>query len=222
MVEEKKFRSDLYYRLNVFPINVPPLRERPEDIPLLVHFFANKFAQQMRKRIESVPKETMAALVSYHWPGNIRELQNLVERAVILSRGSTLEIPLAELKQPPKAVVNTNGGNTLETVERDHILKVLDDAKWVIGGPTGAAARLGLNRSITACANSESCARSRKRRKSFKSQKVFVPFCGAVPSVFPSKTESSMPHPNAHFCPPAACHPFDKTSGLRRETSAHM
>jgi formate hydrogenlyase transcriptional activator len=146
MVEEKKFRSDLYYRLNVFPINVPPLRERPEDIPLLVHFFANKFAQQMRKRIESVPKETMAALVSYHWPGNIRELQNLVERAVILSRGSTLEIPLAELKQPPKAVVNTNGGNTLETVERDHILKVLDDAKWVIGGPTGAAARLGLNR----------------------------------------------------------------------------
>jgi formate hydrogenlyase transcriptional activator len=146
MVEEKKFRSDLYYRLNVFPINVPPLRERPEDIPLLVHFFANKFAQQMRKRIESVPKETMAALVSYHWPGNIRELQNLVERAVILSRGSTLEIPLAELKQPAKAVVHTNGGNTLETVERDHILKVLDDAKWVIGGPTGAAARLGLNR----------------------------------------------------------------------------
>ena len=146
MVEEKKFRSDLYYRLNVFPINVPPLRERPEDIPLLVHFFANKFAQQMRKRIESVPKETMAALVSYHWPGNIRELQNLVERAVILSRGSTLEIPLAELKLPAKNVVQTNGGNTLETVERDHILKVLDDAKWVIGGPTGAAARLGLNR----------------------------------------------------------------------------
>src|SRR5262249_2266297 len=94
MVEEKKFRSDLYYRLNVFPINVPPLRERPEDIPLLVQFFADKFAQQMRKRIESVPKETMAALVAYHWPGNIRELQNLVERAVILSRGSTLEVPL--------------------------------------------------------------------------------------------------------------------------------
>ena len=146
MVEEKKFRSDLYYRLNVFPINVPPLRERPEDIPLLVHFFANKFAQQMRKRIESVPKETMAALVAYHWPGNIRELQNLVERAVILSRGSTLEIPLTELKQTAKTVVHMNGGITLETVERDHILKVLDDSKWVIGGPTGAAARLGLNR----------------------------------------------------------------------------
>ena len=146
MVEEKKFRSDLYYRLNVFPINVPPLRERPEDIPLLVHFFANKFAQQMRKQIESVPKETMAALVAYHWPGNIRELQNLVERAVILSRGSTLEVPLTELKQPVRTAVNTNGGVTLEHVERDHILKVLDDVKWVIGGPTGAAARLGLNR----------------------------------------------------------------------------
>jgi formate hydrogenlyase transcriptional activator len=131
--------------LNVFPINVPPLRERPEDIPLLVHFFANKFAQQMRKQIESVPKDVMAALVGYHWPGNIRELQNLVERAVILSRGSTLEIPLTELKQAPRAATPANGTN-LETVERDHILKVLDDAKWVIGGPTGAAARLGMNR----------------------------------------------------------------------------
>lgn len=146
MVEEKKFRSDLYYRLNVFPINVPPLRERPEDIPLLVHFFANKFAQQMRRPIESVPKETMAALVAYHWPGNIRELQNLIERAVILSRGSSLEIPLGELKQAPKPAIQANGGSTLENVERDHILKVLSDAKWVIGGPTGAAARLGINR----------------------------------------------------------------------------
>jgi len=146
MVEEKKFRSDLYYRLNVFPINVPPLRERPEDIPLLVHFFANKFAQQMRRPIESVPKETMAALVAYHWPGNIRELQNLIERAVILSRGSTLEIPLGELKQAPKNVNHANGGTTLDSVERDHILKVLGDSKWVIGGPTGAAARLGINR----------------------------------------------------------------------------
>jgi len=146
MVEEKKFRSDLYYRLNVFPINVPPLRERPEDIPLLVHFFANKFAQQMRRPIESVPKETMAALVAYHWPGNIRELQNLIERAVILSRGSSLEIPLGELKQAAKPAIQANGGSTLENVERDHILKVLGDAKWVIGGPTGAAARLGINR----------------------------------------------------------------------------
>ena len=146
LVEEKKFRSDLYYRLNVFPINVPPLRERPEDIPLLVHFFANKFAQQMKRRIESVPKDTMTALVNYHWPGNIRELQNLVERGVILSRGPSLEIPLGELKQSTRPVNHVNGSITLESVEREHILRVLSESKWVIGGPAGAAARLGVNR----------------------------------------------------------------------------
>ena len=146
LVEEKKFRSDLYYRLNVFPISVPPLRERPDDIPLLVHFFANKFAQQMKRKIESIPKETMAALVSYHWPGNIRELQNLIERGVILSRGSTLEIPLGELKHSTKGPNHANGSTTLESVEREHILRVLSESKWVIGGPAGAAARLGVNR----------------------------------------------------------------------------
>jgi formate hydrogenlyase transcriptional activator len=146
LVAEKKFRSDLYYRLNVFPINVPPLRERPEDIPLLVHFFANKFAQQMKKSIESVPKETMAALTSYHWPGNIRELQNLVERGVILSRGSVLEIPLTELRQSARTANHSNGSSSLEVVEREHILRVLAESNWVIGGPSGAAARLGLNR----------------------------------------------------------------------------
>jgi formate hydrogenlyase transcriptional activator len=146
LVAEKKFRSDLFYRLNVFPINVPPLRERPDDIPLLVHFFANKFAQQMKRRIESVPRETMAALMNYHWPGNIRELQNLVERGVILSRGATLEIPLGELKHATKSSNHTNGATTLESIEREHILHVLTESKWVIGGPTGAAARLGMNR----------------------------------------------------------------------------
>jgi formate hydrogenlyase transcriptional activator len=147
LVAERKFRSDLYYRLNVFPIIVPPLRERPEDIPLLVHFFANRFAQQMKKKIESVPKETMAALVSYNWPGNVRELQNLVERGVILSRGSTLEIPLTELKRATRSTpAVANGANTLEAVERDHILRVLSETRWVIGGPGGAAARLGMNR----------------------------------------------------------------------------
>ena len=146
LVAERKFRSDLYYRLNVFPINVPPLRERTEDIPLLVHFFANRFAQQMRKKIESVPKETMAALVSYNWPGNIRELQNLVERGVILSRGSTLEIPLTELERSRRAASQSDGSGTLESVERDHILRVLSETRWVIGGPGGAAARLGMNR----------------------------------------------------------------------------
>jgi len=145
LVAEKKFRSDLFYRLNVFPIIVPPLRERPEDIPLLVNFFAHKFAQQMRKNIERVPKETMAALTGYHWPGNIRELQNLVERGVILTKGSSLEIPLAELKQASRNN-QTSAANTLEAVERDHILRVLGEANWVIGGPSGAAARLGMNR----------------------------------------------------------------------------
>jgi len=146
LVAEKKFRSDLYYRLNVFPINVPPLRERPEDIPLLVHFFAHKFAQQMKKRIQNISKETMAALTSYHWPGNIRELQNLVERGVILSRGSSLAVPLAELKRSNNASTSPSGSTNLETIERDHILRVLGEAKWVIGGANGAAARLGINR----------------------------------------------------------------------------
>src|SRR5258705_3027529 len=146
LVAEKKFRSDLYYRLNVFPINVPALRERTEDIPLLVNFFAHKFAQQMRKPIESVSKETMAALTSYHWPGNIRELQNLVERGVILSRGSSLEIPLTELKHLNKVSNHVIGTTNLETIERDHILRVLGESNWVIAGPTGAAARLGMHR----------------------------------------------------------------------------
>jgi formate hydrogenlyase transcriptional activator len=146
MVAEKKFRSDLYYRLNVFPITLPPLRERPEDIPLLVHFFANKFAQQMKKPIDRIPTETMAALTGYSWPGNIRELQNLIERAVILSRGHVLEVPQGELKGSAKSEPDQHYSSTLESVEREHILRVLRDSNWVIGGPAGAAARLGLNR----------------------------------------------------------------------------
>ncbi len=148
MVAEKKFRSDLYYRLNVFPVSLPALRERTEDIPLLVNFFAQKFAQQMKKPIKTIPTETMTRLTEYSWPGNIRELQNLIERAVILSRGSVLEVPLAELKQSANgSLVNQlQGPIRLEAVERDHIMRVLRETGWVIGGPTGAAARLGLNR----------------------------------------------------------------------------
>ncbi len=145
LVAEKKFRGDLYYRLNVFPITLPPLRERTEDIPLLVHFFAQKYAQRMKKPIERIPTETVAALSRYSWPGNIRELQNLIERAVILSRGTVLEVPLGELKQNGKAV-EQNGASALEAVEREHILRVLRDTNWVIGGAGGAAARLGLPR----------------------------------------------------------------------------
>jgi formate hydrogenlyase transcriptional activator len=146
LVAEKKFRSDLYYRLNVFPMTLPPLRERPEDIPLLVNIFAHKFAQQMKKSIERIPKEAMTALSGYNWPGNIRELQNLIERAVILSRSSTLEVPLTELKQSAESYIERTEITILETVERDHILRVLREANWVISGPTGAALRLGMPR----------------------------------------------------------------------------
>jgi formate hydrogenlyase transcriptional activator len=149
MVADKKFRSDLYYRLNVFPITLPPLRERAEDIPLLVHFFAQKFAHRMKRPIERIPTQTVTALTSYSWPGNIRELQNLIERAVILSRGTVLEVPLGELKQngkPDTDQTGTSNGNALDVVEREHILRVLRETNWVIGGASGAAARLGLRR----------------------------------------------------------------------------
>ncbi|HKS94993.1 MAG TPA: PAS domain S-box protein [Terriglobia bacterium] len=155
MVEERQFRSDLYYRLKVFPITVPPLRERPEDIPLLVHYFAQRHAQRMNKRIDTIPSEAMNVLTHWSWPGNVRELENLLERAVILSRGPVLQVPLAELKSlaEPAPVAESvgdppsgNGGATLEAKEREHILRVLRETHGVIAGPTGAAARLGLKR----------------------------------------------------------------------------
>jgi formate hydrogenlyase transcriptional activator len=145
MVEEQKFRSDLYYRLKVFPITVPPLRERPEDIPLLVRHFAQKFALRMKKRIETVPSEAMKALQAYHWPGNVRELENFIERAVILTQGPDLVVSLTELKQPPGHVINS-GTTTLQQAEREHILKALRESDWIIGGPVGAAAKLGMKR----------------------------------------------------------------------------
>jgi formate hydrogenlyase transcriptional activator len=145
MAKEGEFRSDLYYRLNVFPIRIPPLRERREDIPLLVHYFMEKYARRMGKRIETVPTATMQKLVDWPWPGNVRELQNMIERGVILSRGFVLEIPLTELEQASMPVLND--GSTLQAFERQHILQALRDSGWVVGGPSGAAARLGLNRS---------------------------------------------------------------------------
>jgi formate hydrogenlyase transcriptional activator len=146
MVGEQSFRSDLYYRLNVFPIRVPALRERAEDIPFLVRHFAQHFARNMKKQIESISSETMNALLRYPWPGNIREMQNLIERAVILSRGSVLHVPLVDLKQRAGELPETNGLATLEEVERKHILAVLEQTNWVFAGPNGAAARLGLKR----------------------------------------------------------------------------
>jgi len=145
MVEQGQFRRDLYYRLNVFPIIVPPLRERPEDIPLLVRYFAQKYARQMNKEVVTISKETMATLATYHWPGNIRELQNLIERAVILSPGPVLQVPLAELESA-RSIGSSNGASYLDDVERAHILRVLHEANWVIGGPSGTAARLGMKR----------------------------------------------------------------------------
>jgi formate hydrogenlyase transcriptional activator len=148
MMKRGEFRSDLYYRLNVFPIRIPPLRERREDIPFLVQYFMQKYARRMGKRIETVPAATMQKLVDWSWPGNVRELQNMIERGVILSRGFVLEIPLTELEQAAiPALGDNNGGATLEAVERDHILQALRHSGWVVGGPSGAAARLGLNRS---------------------------------------------------------------------------
>jgi formate hydrogenlyase transcriptional activator len=143
MVEDRQFRSDLYYRLNVFPIRVPPLRERTEDIPLLVRYFSQKYARRMQKRIESIPAAAMRKLTRWHWPGNVRELQNLVERAVILTRSSTLAISVPELA---KGVANLAPARVENRDEQDRIVRVLKETKGRVGGPSGAAARLGLKR----------------------------------------------------------------------------
>ena len=144
MVEDRLFRSDLYYRLNVFPIIVPPLRERADDIPLLVRYFAQKHARRMDRHIETIPTEEMEALTRYHWPGNVRELENLIERAVILSRGPALHVPLPENRLSGDA--SSTLPVTLQAAERDHILRALRDTNWVIAGPNGAAVRLGMKR----------------------------------------------------------------------------
>jgi len=150
MVERQKFRSDLYYRLNVIPIRVPALRERPEDIPLLVRHFVQQFSRRNSRVIDSIPSETMAALARYDWPGNIRELQNVIERAVILSKGPVLTVPLVDLICDID--INDNPGNHeclqdfLHETERTQILRALEQANGVIGGPNGAAARLRVKR----------------------------------------------------------------------------
>jgi formate hydrogenlyase transcriptional activator len=146
MVEEQKFRADLFYRLNVFPIRVPSLRERAEDIPLLVRYFARYFSQRMSKVITTIPSATIDALVAYRWPGNIRELQNVIERAVIRSSGPSLQVSLDELQDPALPDSSKFQPKTLEEVERENILAALRETKWVIAGPNGAAARLGMNR----------------------------------------------------------------------------
>src|SRR5438477_520942 len=144
MVEEQRFRDDLYYRLNVFPIQAPPLRERPEDIPALVSYFVQRFARPMNRRVEVIPRETLDALRRYAWPGNVRELANLIERAMIFSRGRTLEVPLDDLtRRRERPATRGTAGRPLE---RADILRALEQANWVLGGPRGAAARLGMKR----------------------------------------------------------------------------
>jgi formate hydrogenlyase transcriptional activator len=143
MVADRTFRNDLYYRLRVFPLLVPPLRERPEDIPTLVRYFVQKHARRMNRAVETIPAETLEALVRYPWPGNIRELENLIERAVIVSPGPVLRVPLGELKSPTEA---PGEQLTLRAAEREHILRALEATNWVLSGPRGAAVRLGMKR----------------------------------------------------------------------------
>jgi formate hydrogenlyase transcriptional activator len=158
LVEEQRFRSDLYYRLNVFPIRVPSLRERKEDIPLLVRHFVKEFSRRNQRVIDTIPSETMQALIRYHWPGNIRELQNVIERAVIISRGPVLNVTLTELttdvSSPPVSMVTSTKSvsheslqEMLDETERNQILLALENTNGVVAGPNGAAARLGVKRS---------------------------------------------------------------------------
>src|SRR5947209_4063746 len=157
MVQEQTFRADLFFRLNVFPVELPPLRERPEDIPLLVRHFAEEFSRRMGRKVEAISSQTMNALCQYHWPGNIRELQNIIERSVILSPGPSLNVSVAELHAPttlapsnetaqPKSTRRTPVRSILAEVDRNQIIRVLKEADGRVGGPSGAAARLGLKR----------------------------------------------------------------------------
>jgi formate hydrogenlyase transcriptional activator len=145
MVKRNEFRSDLYYRLNVFPIPLPALRERREDIPALVEHFVEIYSRRMDKKIQHIAPETMSALTSHPWPGNIRELQNFIERSVILTSGNVLQPPLGSLQSCAGA--ESLGAVTLEDAEREHIRKILEQTRWVVAGPNGAAARLGIKRS---------------------------------------------------------------------------
>lgn len=146
-VEDRTFRADLFYRLNVFPIQLPTLRERPEDIPLLVRHFVEHFARRMNRVIDTIPSKTMETLVRYSWPGNIRQLQNLIEHSVILSPGPVLRVPLAALSSHGSPDQEMTKCRTLEEAEREHILSTLKETKWIISGPYGAATRLGMKRS---------------------------------------------------------------------------
>ena len=150
MGAEGTFRSDLYYRLHVFPLSVPPLRDRREDIPLIVRHFVDKYCQQMNRHIETISTRAWEALTNYAWPGNVRELQNFIERAVILSVGTSLRAPLEELTSQESAYSSQTQLSTLEEMEREHVIRALKESNWVTGGPKGAAAKLGMKRTTLA------------------------------------------------------------------------
>jgi len=149
MVDNKEFRADLFYRLSVFPLFLPPLRARREDIPALVRHFVAKYSETMNKMVEDIPSETMEAMVAYDWPGNIRQLQNFTERGVIVSQGSSFQPPLSQLRSSKNSMPASGkalNGKTLDDATRDHVLQTLEETKWVVGGKHGAAARLGIAR----------------------------------------------------------------------------
>ena len=150
MVAEGMFRSDLYYRLHVFPLSVPPLRDRREDIPLIVRHFVDKYSQRMNRHIETISSRAWEALINYAWPGNVRELQNFIERAVILSLGTSLRAPLEELTSQEAVYSSQTQLSTLEEMEREHVIRALKESNWVTGGPKGAAAKLGMKRTTLA------------------------------------------------------------------------
>jgi formate hydrogenlyase transcriptional activator len=148
MVDENRFRADLYYRLHVFPLNVPPLRERREDIPLLTRYFIQKHAQRLDRKVDRIPTQALETLMNYDWPGNIRELQNVIERSVILSNGRDLRVDTPEMigGSSPLGPRGRRSSDAADDAERARMLQALKDAKGIVGGPNGAAARLGLRR----------------------------------------------------------------------------
>ena len=185
MVNERSFRADLYYRLNVFPITLPPLRDRVEDIPILVRHFVGQFSQRMNKTIDYIPDQVMDLLCRYEWPGNIRELQNFIERSVLISEGTLLCPPLAELTRlaptPP-----SEPGRTLAEVERVYITETLQRTNWVVGGRSGAAAKLGLPRTTL-------IARMRKHgiSRSISSARTAWPGSGAMNEMRPERCRAA-------------------------------
>jgi formate hydrogenlyase transcriptional activator len=146
MVQDKSFRADLYYRLSVFPVSLPPLRDRPEDIPALVRHFIAKYSERMNKVVDEIAPETMDTMLAYDWPGNIRQLQNFIEHGVIVSEGPVFQPPLSQLRSQTHTNSLPKDRKTLDDATRDYILQTLDETKWVVGGRRGAAARLGIAR----------------------------------------------------------------------------